>query len=368
MLCSEVAPRPFIIAAILFGALAFLIPLILGCILFVRRRARRRLDKLPLVQGSTDTLLTVHSRVSSELPPKFERPFDIENPAPVYLSKGKETVAFSRLKTLQLLSRSTSYPSTTSALASSKKEGKECANPRIYVTQPPIQSYPYSSLYYKASTPLEEPPKKHLKATSTTTLPDGFESFLYSLRSPQSVENSVLKRLSLTSGMPTTRFARDSQGWAYHRVSLNSIAPSTVFDESSPTTRKAHSPTHEKRMSLKSTHPEKRQSKAYNRGSPSSPPLMKEVEEEIAYQPTPLAPPPAQLRSRSTTPSAGMVQYGVINQGGRESRLRRPPGLEQSDIAIKGGTLSILHSAVAKGKIKKEEAENVIGMRISMSP
>jgi hypothetical protein len=208
------------------------------------------------------------------------------------------------------------------------------------------------------------------------------------LRSPQAtIEATIAKRLSGVSTVSTIRFAsRDSQGWMPRRASLNSIGHSTVFDggasRSPSPSGKDDLTSHQKRHSDKSR---RRLSRPQRRGSPVVSPVQtkfEDIEEEITYQPTPLAPPPVKIRSRSVTPSASMLEYSIRTEGssidyGRRRGLQRPPGLEvpavgapaqRQDATVKGGSMSILHSAVAKGKVSRQEAENVIGMRLALTP
>lgn len=348
-----------------------------GCLILLKRRLRRR-KQIASSESGTRTLLIIED--DDDKPPPFKKPFDIENPAPVHLEKSKAS-AFPHLKTLHLLSR----PGSNTSSMSIKKDS---TNPRIYITQPAIPVT--SCIYYKHDTsqPVEASPNKRLKAASMQTLPDGFESFIYSLRSPQAtIEASMAKRLSALSAISSIRFARDSQGWVPRRASLNSIGHSTVFDDGtsiSPSPPgKDDLASHQKRHSHKSLRG--RLSRPQRRGSPVPSPLQakfEDIEEEVTYQPTPLAPPPAQIRSRSATPNASMLEYSIRTEGssidyGRRRGLQRPPGLEvpvigaaaqRQDVAVKGGSMSILHSAIAKGKVSRQEAENVIGMRLVLTP
>lgn len=359
-----------------------LVPILAGCLILLRRRLRRRrLENAPPSESETRTLLsTTNSRDgdNDDKAPPFKKPFDIENPAPVYLEKKKRS-ALPHLKTLHLLSRTSSATSSTSTLVANKKDA---TNPRIYITQPSIPSHPVTSnIYYRHDDqPEDHTPSldKRAKAASTQTLPDGFESFIYSLRSPQAaIEDTVAKRLSVLSAISTIRFAKDNQGWVPRRASVNSIGHSTVFDDGASNSPSPPAKDDHKRHSVKSR---RRLSRPNRKGSPASPPVMTKfdnIEEEITYQPTPLAPPPAQIRSRSVTPNASISEYNVqmeelSTKSGRQRGLRRPPGLEapggSTDVAVKGGSLSILHSAVKKGKISQQDVESTIGMRISMSP
>jgi len=334
---------------------------LLGCFGLRRRRQRKRRDIDIPSSSETETLT---SRRSADVPSKEEKRFDIENPPPVYLGKDQGRPIFPHLKTLHLLSRTTSNASTLTS-NSTLVNGLN-RNRRLYSTQPQIPSVSVTHDH------------------SRTSLPDGFESYAYALRSPQFVDGKPSKRLSLVSSISTIRFARDSHGWALRRVSDGSLDRATVFDDEQT---KEHSPP---LVGTSTTPPS--EPCTVSRGARKNPPSLprldipavssyKRYEDnlgDIQYQPTPLAPPPAKIRARSVTPTHPVV--------------RRNAGVESADPLIDGSISSvrpqgrsppnecrklapstrpgntIMHSAIAKGKISREEAESVLGVRLAITP
>lgn len=358
---------PIIIGAVLGGAV--LIALIfLGCLAIYRRRQWQLRNRDIPSMSETETLLSRRSIESSNVAPKYDKRFDIENPAPVHLAKNQGRQMFPHLKTLHLLSRSVSTTSSSSTLTNGSNNGK-----RVYTTQPPIPTV--SVTYEKASGTRNSMGSTHAPSEHRSSLPDGFESFIYSLRSPQFIEGTIAKRLSLVSNISAIRFARDSQAWGAKRASNGSFA--TVFDDgqqketSSPPALTPES----RRVSQK---PRIRPPLLSQSNVPgTSQEIYEDIAEEVDYQPTPLAPPPAQIRSRSVTPTNFVVRrtasiesadtlVGAVMAQNSKSTVKEPVQ-EGPSMPLRPGT-NILHSAVAKGKISRQEAESALGMRIALTP
>lgn len=299
--------------------------------------------------------------MESNILPKHDKRFDLENPPPVYLGPGQGRPIFPHLKTLHLLSRSGSNASTLTSNSTltngSNRERK------VYSTQPPIPSL---------SVTYDHP---------RTSLPDGFESYIYALRSPQLIDGTIAKRLSLVSNISTIRFARNSQGWALRRGSDCSLDRATVFDDDQ------HKETSPPPLGTSASSESRRTSQKSRKKPPSLPHLdipaasshgrYEDNMTDIQYQPTPLAPPPAQIRARSVTPTnfvvrrTGSIESADALAGGAIDSIRngRSAPKEYSQFAPSmRPTNSILHSAVAKGKVSREEAESALGMRLAITP
>ncbi|KAG8752405.1 hypothetical protein FRC14_007057 [Serendipita sp. 396] len=246
-----------------------------------------------------------------DIPPSQDRRFDIENPAPAHLGKANGIPLFPHLKTLQLLTRTTSVVSSASTLVSrpstsNSKENPEIHIERAYTLQPPIADHNSNYLSDK------ELGKKRGRDSVST---EAYETIMYSQRSPQ-WDNSVAKRFSTAS---TIRFARFSRGWGLRSSAMSSDRV-TVFDEgnhqTSPSPTSAQSPRSAKSPSMlrrtsQMAFGRGRGSVAYKKLSPSESPQAdaikfpptEEVPEETAYQTTPLAPPPVRMKPRSQTPN-----------------------------------------------------------------
>jgi hypothetical protein len=310
--------------------------------------------------SETETLIS-RKPIEANILPEHSKRFDLENPPPVYLGKGQGRPIFPHLKTLHLLSRSGSTASTlTSNSTLTNGSNRER---RVYSTQPPIPSL---------SVTYDHP---------RTSLPDGFESYIYALRSPQLIDGKITKRLSLVSNISTIRFARDSQGWALRRESDCSLDRATVFDddqhkETSPPLLGTSASSESRGISQK---PRKKPASLPRLDIPaaSSHRRYEDNITDIQYQPTPLAPPPAQIRARSVTPTNPVVRQtaniesaDALACGAIDSvRNRRPAPKEYSQFAPSmRPSNSILHSAVAKGKVSRQEAESILGMRLSITP
>lgn len=303
--------------------------------------------------SETERLISRNS-MDTIIPPKYDKRFDLENPAPVYLGKNQ---GHGHLKALHLLSRSISSTSSSSTLTNGSNNGK-----RAYSIQPPI---PTVSVTYDNTTSMEKSTgSKQAPFEHRTSLPDGFESFIYSLRSPQVIEGTIAKRLSLVSNISTIRFARDSHGWAARRGSTGSFA--TVFDDDAQ--KEASPPLTLAKDSRRVSQ------KPRIRPIPSAgeTPQYEDIVEEIQYQPTPLAPPPVQIRARSVTPTNFVVRRSPSIESadtlvGNVSRNGKPVTQDIPSAHLRPGT-SILHSAVVKGKISRQDAESALGMRIALTP
>jgi hypothetical protein len=345
-----------VVLGVALGVAVLISLILLGCFGLHRRRQwkKRNLD-IPSM-SETETLISRRSTVSN-IHPKHDKRFDLENPAPVYLGKDLGRPIFPHLKTLHLLSRSGSIASTSTSTSTSTNGSNR--GKRVYSTQPPIPS---------VSVTYDHP---------RTSLPDGFESYIYALRSPQLIDGVIAKRLSLVSNISTIRFARDSQGWALRRGSDCSLDRATVFDDDQ------HKETSPPPLGTSS---DSRRASQKPRRKPQ-PPLPQldmpaghgryENCSDIQYQPTPLAPPPAQIRARSVTPTNFIVRRTASIEsadtlvGGTMDSIRNGPAAsrEYSQLAPSARpSHSILHSAIAKGKVSRQEAESVLGMRIAITP
>ena len=333
----------------------------LGCFALHRRRQWRKRNRDIPSMSETETLLSRRS-MESHNPPKYDdKRFDLENPAPVYLGKGQGRQIFPQLKTLHLLSRSTSTTSSSSTLTNGSK--------RAYSTQPPIPTF--SVTYDNAPSFGASIGSTHAPFEHRSSLPNGFESFIYSLRSPQFIEGTIAKRLSVVSNASTIRFAKDSRGWAAQRESGGSFA--TVFDEGQKET--SPPPTLGSGSQRLSQKPRIRPAPLLkvNVPRPISPAQYEDIAEEIEYQPTPLAPPPAQIRARSVTPTNFVVRRTASIESadsfaGPIQHNSKPRVIESGPpMPLRPGT-SILHSAVAKGKISRQDAESALRMRIALTP
>ncbi|KAG8823798.1 hypothetical protein FRC18_010662 [Serendipita sp. 400] len=214
--------RPEVIAA-LIGASVLVLVLFLFCVVILCRYRRRRRDLLSQTPPSNEShdLLPDDMR-ERDIPPSQDRRFDIENPAPAHLGKANGIPLFPHLKTLQLLTRTTSVVSSASTLVSrpstsNSKENPEIHIERAYTLQPPIADHNSNYLSDK------ELGKKRGRDSVST---EAYETIMYSQRSPQ-WDNSVAKRFSTAS---TIRFARFSRGWGLRSSAMSSDRV-TVFDE-----------------------------------------------------------------------------------------------------------------------------------------
>lgn len=354
-----------VVLGVAFGVAVLIALILLGCFGLHRRRQwkKRNLD-IPSM-SETETLISRRS-ADYNIPPKHDKRFDLENPAPVYLGKGQGRPIFPHLKTLHLLSHSGSIASTSTSTSTSAFANRSNREKRVYSTQPPIPS---------VSVTRDHP---------RTSLPDGFESYIYALRSPQLIDGMIAKRLSLVSNISTIRFARDSQAWALRRGSDCSLDRATVFDDDQ---HKEASPPLLGTSASSDSRRDSRRASQKPRRKPPPPPLPQldipaahgryEDYSDVQYQPTPLAPPPAQIRARSVTPTNSVVRRMASTEsadtliGGAMDPVRNGPPAprEYNRLAPSARpSQSILHSAVAKGKVSRQEAESVLGMRIAITP
>ncbi|PVF98571.1 hypothetical protein CPB86DRAFT_814605 [Serendipita vermifera] len=376
---------PILIGLILGVALLIGIGLLV-CLLVCRRRRRRRQHRGTDSISDTQNLIPTDSKDEKTSMLHGAR-HDIENPPPAHLGKITNNPVFPRLRTLQLVSMSSFIkPSSKSPTPTAKPQAETTTTvPRSYAIQPYISPLPFSSILYQDNVSRSQQAPSR-RVTSTSTLPEGFESFIYSLRSPQSKDTSA-KHSSQTSFAPTVKFARDSVGWALRRESGASVA--TVFDESQQKSPSSIEVEGDKIFNLLKSpeSPDQPNRPPVFRDPPSSPykrgryVAIPEVPEDISYPITPLAPPPAHLRARS--PSRSMLQRSDSN-GSNFSRetcesprvTRRNPEIRlilpstPSSIDMSGantnGSRSILQAAVLHGKISQEEVESVTGIPLKL--
>ena len=360
-------PNGAIVAAV-FAVVAVVV--CLGCILCIRRRRRK---SRPVVQATTsqeyESLPPVDTRDPTPSP-LYEKRYDIENPAPAYLGKLKDLhLVPSRLKTLQLLNRTISTYSSASTLVESKNDKPEICLDRAYTLQPPIPNPDvYFNPHYLSTRRVSN------GTTHTSVILDGVDALAYS---PDEGRQS--------SRTPF-RFGRFSRIWGA-RSSVVSADRMTVFDAShhttspedphsarSPPTGTVKSPPTDRRTSQLLPNLRRGSLRSYQRVSSGESPTnavtrfapIEDVPEESSYYPTPLAPPPAaKIKSRVTA----QVRHGLtLNTNG--TTANRPMSTE--DRASENRTdasgvptlpgVSILASAMAKGKVTREEAESALGM------
>ncbi|KAG8834685.1 hypothetical protein FRC17_007770 [Serendipita sp. 399] len=365
--------RPQVIIALVVASVLVLVICLLCTLLLCRYRHRQRaMHRQPPLENEIQGPQPDEMRERG-IPPARDRRFDIENPAPVHLGKANGIPLFPHLKTLQLLTRTTSIVSSASTLVSRSSDSHSKDKPEIeieraYTLQPPLPEHNSNYLSDR------DPSKRRSRNT------EAYETIMYSQRSPQ-WDSSVAKRLSNTS---TIRFTRFSRGWNA-RSSVISTDRMTVFDEnhhdgptsppSAQSPRSAKSPSILRKAS-QAAFGRRRGSTPYKKLSPSESPQpeatkfppMEEVPEEVAYQSTtPLAPPPARMKARSPTPNnqdrSLSAQRAIATSSRSSDNGPSGPSVETTTSSSNPQPgMSILASAIAKGKVTRQEAEWVLGM------
>lgn len=364
-------PNGAVVAAVFGGIAVVTVVFCLGCLLCIRRRRRKR-NNPPSVRPATSQEYESLPPVDTQDPtpsPQYEKRYDIENPAPAYLGKLKDLhLVPSRLKTLQLLTRTVSTHSSASTLVEPKDDKPEIYLERAYTLQPPIPDPDvYFNPHYLSTRRVSN------GTTRTSLILDGVDSLEYS---PEE-DGRQPSRASL-------RFGRFSRVWGA-RLSVTSVDRMTVFDAShqvtspdDPQTAKSSptgtvkSPPTGRRGSQLLSNLRRGSLRSYQRVSSAESPAhtvtrfapIKDVPEESSYYSTPLAPPPAKIKSR-VTPQVrrGLIPNakGTTSDGAMDMEIR--PLEDRTDVVLPGA--SILASAVAKGKISREEAESALGMPLA---